>query len=74
MPRSTRDVHHQFDDGTGDLTVVHTDLAAPLVDLDPECELDIVGPAPRAAHVDVVVTNSFGFGGQNVSLVLGRPA
>jgi 3-oxoacyl-[acyl-carrier-protein] synthase II len=47
---------------------------AHLRDLDPECELDVIGPAPRDARVDVVVSNSFGFGGQNVSLVLGRPA
>jgi 3-oxoacyl-[acyl-carrier-protein] synthase II len=41
---------------------------------DPECAIDVIGPTPRAARVDVVVTNSFGFGGQNVALVLGRPA
>jgi 3-oxoacyl-[acyl-carrier-protein] synthase II len=40
---------------------------------DPACDVDVIGPEPRAARVDVVVTNSFGFGGQNVSLVLGRP-
>jgi 3-oxoacyl-[acyl-carrier-protein] synthase II len=39
---------------------------------DPECDLDIVGEAPREARVDAVLTNSFGFGGQNVSLLLGR--
>ena len=27
---------------------------------------------PRVARVDHLVSNSFGFGGQNVSLVLGR--
>ena len=47
---------------------------AHLVERDPDCELDVIGPRPRAAHVDVVMSNSFGFGGQNVSLVLGRPA
>jgi len=47
---------------------------AHLRERDPECELDVIGPAPRRAVVDVVVSNSFGFGGQNVSLVLGRPA
>jgi 3-oxoacyl-[acyl-carrier-protein] synthase II len=47
---------------------------AHLVELDPECEIDVIGPTPRPARVDLVVTNSFGFGGQNVSLVLGRPA
>jgi 3-oxoacyl-[acyl-carrier-protein] synthase II len=41
---------------------------------DPDCAIDVIGPSPRRARVDVVVCNSFGFGGQNVSLVLGRPA
>jgi len=39
---------------------------------DPECDLDIVGEAPRRLAVSVALTNSFGFGGQNVSVVLGR--
>jgi 3-oxoacyl-[acyl-carrier-protein] synthase II len=40
---------------------------------DPECQVDVIG-APRAAQVDAVLSNSFGFGGQNVSLIFGRPA
>jgi 3-oxoacyl-[acyl-carrier-protein] synthase II len=40
---------------------------------DPECELDVIGPAPRPARVDAVLSNSFGFGGQNACVVLGRP-
>ncbi len=39
---------------------------------DPECDLDIIGERPRPASVDAVLSNSFGFGGQNVSLALGR--
>ncbi|NHZ34080.1 beta-ketoacyl-[acyl-carrier-protein] synthase family protein [Massilia rubra] len=42
-------------------------------DPDPQCEVDVV-KAPRAASVDAVLSNSFGFGGQNVSLIFGRPA
>jgi 3-oxoacyl-[acyl-carrier-protein] synthase II len=41
---------------------------------DPECNVDVIGPAPRAARVGAVLSNSFGFGGQNASVVLGRPA
>lgn len=40
---------------------------------DPECDLDIIGPAPRARRIDSVLSNSFGFGGQNACVVLGRP-
>lgn len=41
-------------------------------ELDPECPVDVIGQTPRIARVDHVLSNSFGFGGQNVSLVLGR--
>nr|MBA2438263.1 3-oxoacyl-ACP synthase [Acidimicrobiia bacterium] len=37
---------------------------------DPEIDLDIVAKAPREAKIDVVVSNSFGFGGQNAVLVV----
>lgn len=40
---------------------------------DPECDLDIIGPEPRADHPEVVLSNSFGFGGQNAAIVLERP-
>ncbi len=37
---------------------------------DPECDLDYVPGAPRPAKVRVALKNSFGFGGQNATLVL----
>jgi 3-oxoacyl-[acyl-carrier-protein] synthase II len=37
---------------------------------DPEIDLDVVHGAPRDSDVDVVMSNSFGFGGQNGVLVL----
>ncbi|WP_117212075.1 beta-ketoacyl-[acyl-carrier-protein] synthase family protein [Allorhizocola rhizosphaerae] len=40
---------------------------------DPACELDHIRGAPRTRQIDFALTNSFGFGGHNVSLVLGRP-
>jgi 3-oxoacyl-[acyl-carrier-protein] synthase II len=39
---------------------------------DPLCDVNVVGEAPLHASVDAVLSNSFGFGGQNVSLILGR--
>lgn len=38
---------------------------------DPEIPLDVVPNVARPARVRTVLSNSFGFGGQNVSLVLG---
>jgi 3-oxoacyl-[acyl-carrier-protein] synthase II len=39
---------------------------------DPVIPLDVVPNVARSADVSAVLSNSFGFGGQNVSLVLGR--
>lgn len=39
---------------------------------DPECDLDFVPHTARESKVDVVLTNSFGFGGTNASLILSR--
>jgi 3-oxoacyl-[acyl-carrier-protein] synthase II len=37
---------------------------------DPECDLDYVPNRPRSAKVNVCLSNSFGFGGTNASVVL----
>jgi len=39
---------------------------------DPECDLDYVPNEPREAHVDYVLSNSFGFGGTNAALLFKR--
>jgi 3-oxoacyl-[acyl-carrier-protein] synthase II len=39
---------------------------------DPDCDLDYVPNTSRKQQVDTVLSNSFGFGGQNAALVLRR--
>jgi 3-oxoacyl-[acyl-carrier-protein] synthase II len=43
-----------------------------LDDPDPECPLDHVAQTARAANPSTALSNSFGFGGTNAALVLGR--
>ena len=54
---------------------LQTGILPPTINLDqsdPECELDHVANKARETRVRVAVSNSFGFGGTNATLVLGR--
>jgi 3-oxoacyl-[acyl-carrier-protein] synthase II len=41
---------------------------------DPDCDLDYIPGEKRQATVNVAVSNSFGFGGHNATLILRKPA
>lgn len=43
-----------------------------LDDPDPECDLDYIAHTPREVKVDTAVSNSFGFGGHNASVLVKR--
>ena len=53
------------------------DVVPPTINLelpDPDCDLDYVPNRARPARIDVALSNSFGFGGHNACLALGRVA
>jgi beta-ketoacyl-acyl-carrier-protein synthase II len=55
--------------------ILQTGLVPPTINLknpDPSCDLDYVPNTARQVDVNVILSNSFGFGGHNVSLLLGR--
>ncbi|MBF0469759.1 MAG: beta-ketoacyl-ACP synthase II [Gammaproteobacteria bacterium] len=54
---------------------VHEQVAPPTINLtnpDPDCDLDYVAGEARAMKIDHALSNSFGFGGTNATLVLSR--
>ena len=56
------------------LTLLHQVIppTAGTTQVDPDVNLDVVIGAPRAAAVETILSNSFGFGGHNGSVVLRR--
>ena len=54
---------------------IHRGVMVPTINYetpDPELDLDYVPNTAREKQVDRVLSNSFGFGGQNVSLIVSR--
>ena len=43
-----------------------------LEDPDPECDLDYVTDGPREGEVNLALSDSFGFGGHNACLLVGK--
>ena len=57
------------------LLALRDEILPPTINLsepDPDCDLDYVPNAARDEAVDIALSNSFGFGGVNAALVLGR--
>jgi 3-oxoacyl-[acyl-carrier-protein] synthase II len=54
---------------------IHHQIAPPTINMitpDPGCDLDYVPNTPRPMKIDVALSNSFGFGGTNGTLVMRR--
>jgi 3-oxoacyl-[acyl-carrier-protein] synthase II len=57
------------------LLAIRDGIMPPTINLDSpsdDCDLDYIPHVARKGRVDVALSNSFGFGGQNVSLILRR--
>jgi len=57
------------------ISALRSGVLPPTINLehpDPNCDLDYIAEGARRTPIDVAMTNSFGFGGHNVSLVFRR--
>lgn len=57
------------------LLTIRDGILPPTINLDnpgPDCDLDYIPHVARRKQVDVTFSNSFGFGGQNIALILRR--
>jgi 3-oxoacyl-[acyl-carrier-protein] synthase II len=79
---STKSMHAHLLGAAGAMEAAATILALenktlpPTINLenpDPECDLDYVPNQARKADVEYAISNSFGFGGHNATLVIRRP-
>ncbi len=59
------------------LLAIRDGVLPPTINLDnpdPDCDLDYIPHEARRKRVDIALSNSFGFGGQNIALILRRLA
>jgi 3-oxoacyl-[acyl-carrier-protein] synthase II len=77
---ATKSMTGHLSGGAGSLEVVicvqtlRENIIPPTINLttpDPTCDLDYVPNQARQVDVEIILTNSFGFGGHNTTLVLG---
>ncbi len=57
------------------ITAIRDNILPPTTNLNtpaPECDLDYIPNAPREAEVNICMSNSFGFGGQNNTIIIKR--
>ena len=62
-------------EGIFSIKALHHNYVPPTINienLDPECDLDYVPIEARKMKIDVAMSNSFGFGGTNGTLVFKR--
>ena len=78
---STKSVHAHLLGAAGameaaaSIMAIDRGVAPPTINLedqDPQCDLDYVANKPRRRDIGVAISNSFGFGGHNATLVLRR--
>ena len=57
------------------LMAIRDNLLPPTINYenpDPDCDLDYIANQARPQRCEIALNNSFGFGGQNITLALGR--
>ncbi|MFP6649140.1 MAG: beta-ketoacyl-ACP synthase II [Pirellulaceae bacterium] len=57
------------------IKAIEEGIVPPTINLenpDPDCDLDYTPNQPRERQLNIVMSNSFGFGGHNASIIIGR--